>query len=150
MNIIPATLSHIDTIADMLINEYKLLNDKIWVNTYKTDKEIFLQHVESKIRNSESWFRYFVLIDDLNNVIWMINTLVTNINRGEILMICLTAEFNNQENYSMLLEYWINFLKWEHVKNIYFETHPSEDFYINALNNKGAKIFSNKWILIND
>lgn len=150
MKIIPATLSHVDTIASMLIHEYESLNNKIWVNTYKTNKEMFLQHVESKIRNPESWFQYFILVDDWNNTIWMLNTLISNQERWEILMVCINKEFSTQENYSLLLEHGINYLKWKNIKNIYFETHPSEDFYINALNQYNAKIFSNKWILINE
>lgn len=148
MAIIQASSKDIELITDMLIDEYINLNDKIWTDFYKTDKDLIYNHIKSNIDNPENWFEYFLLEDKQNGIIGILNILFHK-DRWEILMICLKSNFNNSENFSELLNYWIDYLKWKQVKYIYFESLPSEEIYIDTLNNVNAQIISNKRILTN-
>lgn len=148
MAVIQASHKDIELITDMLIEEYINLNNKIWLNLYKTDKEFLFNHVRLNIDNSENWFKYFLLQNAENEFVWMMNTLI-HWDKWEILIITFKDWFKNRENYSKLLHYWISYLKWKQVKYIYFESLPSEEIYIDTLNNVNAQIISNKRILTN-
>lgn len=148
MAVIQASSKDIELITDMLIDEYINLNDKIWTDFYKTDKDLIYNHIKSNIDNPENWFEYFLLEDKQNGIIGILNILFHK-DRWEILMICLKPNFNNSENFSELLNYWINYLKSKNISIISFETHPSEEIYINELNKKGAVNISSKRILSN-
>lgn len=141
--IIPALIEHIPFITQQLSSEYRHLNEESGYPIYKTDSSFFAQIVESRIRTTESEFKYFVLTEENWEVLGFISLLQKK--RGEILMISLKNQ--NKANLTTLLSFGIDFLKENGSEFIVFESAPQESEYQEALKTLWAKKFSSKFIL---
>ena len=76
-----ATPDHQEAIATMLSNYYSRLNEVYGFEKYKTDKDIMLKHVSRRISTSDSEFKYFVALDNNDNIIGFINIYIRSVCR---------------------------------------------------------------------
>lgn len=142
--IISAELGHVAFIAKLLVKEYKILNETYWHDYYKTDLDLFARIVESRIREMNGEFKYFVCLNENSQPIGFISLLQRK--RGEVLMISFEGE-SKRGDLLDLLGFSIDYLKKNGSESIVFEASPSEEEYRSVLNELWARNFSSKFIM---
>lgn len=90
---------------------------------------------------NERVYKYFIA-EDWGERIWMLNLFTGSSKKSEILL-CIA---NNEENTSILLDYWISLLQEEWLP-ILIQTAESEKYIAEKLQNMNIKKLATNWII---
>jgi hypothetical protein len=109
INIINAPVDAAETISQMLVDYYIYINQTYGLDVYKTDYQIMLKHVSQRLQDPASLFKYFLVVDENGKSVGFANVLTKPI--GEILVIYLIPEANNEGNAEKVLDFVIDQFK---------------------------------------
>ena len=137
MNIRKATIMDLDYITKTISEYYKDLNTKISLEYYQSSIEKLTPYIKERLSEWERVYKYFIA-EDWGERIWMLNLFTGSSKKSEILL-CIS---NNEENTSILLDYWISLLQEEWLP-ILIQTAESEKYIAEKLQKKLAT----NWII---
>lgn len=141
MNIRKATIMDLDYITKTISEYYKDLNTKISLDYYQSSIEKLTPYIKERLSEWERVYKYFIA-EDWGERIWMLNLFTGSSKKSEILL-CIA---NNEENTSILLDYWISLLQEEWLP-ILIQTAESEKYIAEKLQNMGIKKLATNWII---
>ena len=141
MNIRKATIMDLDYITKTISEYYKDLNTKISVEYYQSSIEKLTPYIKERLSEWERVYKYFIA-EDWGERIWMLNLFTGSSKKSEILL-CIS---NNEENTSILLDYWISLLQEEWLP-ILIQTAESEKYIAEKLQNMNIKKLATNWII---
>ena len=141
MDIRKATIMDLDYITKTISEYYKDLNTKISLEYYQSSIEKLTPYVKERLSEWERVYKYFIA-EDWGERIWILNLFTGSSKKSEILL-CIA---NNEENTSILLDYWISLLQEEWLP-ILIQTAESEKYIAEKLQNMGIKKLATNWII---
>lgn len=141
MDIRKATIMDLDYITKTISEYYKDLNTKISLDYYQSSIEKLTPYIKERLSEWERIYKYFIA-EDWGERIWMLNLFRGSSKKSEILL-CIA---NNEENTSILLDYWISLLQKEWLP-ILIQTAESEKYIAEKLQNMGIKKLATNWII---
>ena len=141
MDIRKATIMDLDYITKTISEYYKDLNTKISLEYYQSSIEKLTPYIKERLSEWERVYKYFIA-EDWGERIWMLNLFTGSSKKSEILL-CIA---NNEENTSILLDYWISLLQKEWLP-ILIQTAESEKYIAEKLQNMGIKKLATNWII---
>ena len=141
MDIRKATIMDLDYITKTISEYYKDLNTKISLDYYQSSIEKLTPYIKERLSEWERVYKYFIA-EDWGERIWMLNLFTGSSKKSEILL-CIA---NNEENTSILLDYWISLLQEEWLP-ILIQTAESEKYIAEKLQNIGIKKLATNWII---
>ena len=141
MNIRKATIMDLDYITKTISEYYKDLNTKISLDYYQSSIEKLTPYIKERLSEWERVYKYFIA-EDWGERIWMLNLFTGSSKKSEILL-CIA---NNEENTSILLDYWISLLQEEWLP-ILIQTAESEKYIAEKLQNMNIKKLATNWII---
>lgn len=141
MDIRKATIMDLDYITKTISEYYKDLNTKISVEYYQSSIEKLTPYVKERLSEWERVYKYFIA-EDWGERIWILNLFTGSSKKSEILL-CIA---NNEENTSILLDYWISLLQEEWLP-ILIQTAESEKYIAEKLQNMNIKKLATNWII---
>lgn len=141
MNIRKATIMDLDYITKTISEYYKDLNTKISLEYYQSSIEKLTPYIKERLSEWERIYKYFIA-EDWGERIWMLNLFTGSSKKSEILL-CIA---NNEENTSILLDYWISLLQEEWLP-ILIQTAESEKYIAEKLQNMNIKKLATNWII---
>lgn len=141
MDIRKATIMDLDYITKTISEYYKDLNTKISLEYYQSSIEKLTPYIKERLSEWERVYKYFIA-EDWGERIWMLNLFTGSSKKSEILL-CIA---NNEENTSILLDYWISLLQEEWLP-ILIQTAESEKYIAEKLQNIGIKKLATNWII---
>ena len=141
MDIRKATIMDLDYITKTISEYYKDLNTKISLDYYQSSIEKLTPYIKERLSEWERIYKYFIA-EDWGERIWMLNLFTGSSKKSEILL-CIA---NNEENTSILLDYWISLLQEEWLP-ILIQTAESEKYIAEKLQNMNIKKLATNWII---
>ena len=141
MDIRKATIMDLDYITKTISEYYKDLNTKISLEYYQSSIEKLTPYIKERLSEWERVYKYFIA-EDWGKRIWMLNLFTGSSKKSEILL-CIA---NNEENTSILLDYWISLLQEEWLP-ILIQTAESEKYIAEKLQNMNIKKLATNWII---
>lgn len=141
MDIRKATIMDLDYITKTISEYYKDLNTKISLDYYQSSIEKLTPYIKERLSEWERVYKYFIA-EDWGERIWMLNLFTGSSKKSEILL-CIA---NNEENTSILLDYWISLLQEEWLP-ILIQTAESEKYIAEKLQNMSIKKLATNWII---
>ena len=141
MDIRKATIMDLDYITKTISEYYKDLNTKISLEYYQSSIEKLTPYIKERLSEWERVYKYFIA-EDWGERIWMLNLFTGSSKKSEILL-CIA---NNEENTSILLDYWISLLQEEWLP-ILIQTAESEKYIAEKLQNMRIKKLATNWII---
>ena len=141
MDIRKATIMDLDYITKTISEYYKDLNTKISLDYYQSSIEKLTPYIKESLSEWERVYKYFIA-EDWGERIWMLNLFTGSSKKSEILL-CIA---NNEENTSILLDYWISLLQEEWLP-ILIQTAESEKYIAEKLQNMNIKKLATNWII---
>ncbi len=141
MDIRKATIMDLDYITKTISEYYKDLNTKISLEYYQSSIEKLTPYIKERLSEWERVYKYFIA-EDWGERIWMLNLFTGSSKKSEILL-CIA---NNEENTSILLDYWISLLQEEWLP-ILIQTAESEKYIAEKLQNMNIKKLATNWII---
>lgn len=141
MDIRKATIMDLDYITKTISEYYKDLNTKISLEYYQSSIEKLTPYIKERLSEWERVYKYFIA-ENWGERIWMLNLFTGSSKKSEILL-CIA---NNEENTSILLDYWISLLQEEWLP-ILIQTAESEKYIAEKLQNMGIKKLATNWII---
>lgn len=141
MDIRKATIMDLDYITKTISEYYKDLNTKISLEYYQSSIEKLTPYIKERLSEWERIYKYFIA-EDWGERIWMLNLFTGSSKKSEILL-CIA---NNEENTSILLDYWISLLQEEWLP-ILIQTAESEKYIAEKLQNMNIKKLATNWII---
>ena len=141
MDIRKATIMDLDYITKTISEYYKDLNTKISVEYYQSSIEKLTPYIKERLSEWERVYKYFIA-ENWGERIWMLNLFTGSSKKSEILL-CIA---NNEENTSILLDYWISLLQEEWLP-ILIQTAESEKYIAEKLQNMNIKKLATNWII---
>ena len=141
MDIRKATIMDLDYITKTISEYYKDLNTKISLEYYQSSIEKLTPYIKERLSEWERVYKYFIA-EDWGERIWMLNLFTGSSKKSEILL-CIA---NNEENTSILLDYWISLLQEEWLP-ILIQTAESEKYIAEKLQNMKIKKLATNWII---
>lgn len=141
MDIRKATIMDLDYITKTISEYYKDLNTKISLEYYQSSIEKLTPYIKERLSEWERVYKYFIA-EDWGERIWMLNLFTGSSKKSEILL-CIS---NNEENTSILLDYWISLLQEEWLP-ILIQTAESEKYIAEKLQNMNIKKLATNWII---
>ena len=141
MDIRKATIMDLDYITKTISEYYKDLNTKISLEYYQSSIEKLTPYIKERLSEWERIYKYFIA-ENWGERIWMLNLFTGSSKKSEILL-CIA---NNEENTSILLDYWISLLQKEWLP-ILIQTAESEKYIAEKLQNMGIKKLATNWII---
>ena len=141
MNIRKATIMDLDYITKTISEYYKDLNTKISLEYYQSSIEKLTPYIKERLSEWERVYKYFIA-ENWGERIWMLNLFTGSSKKSEILL-CIS---NNEENTSILLDYWISLLQEEWLP-ILIQTAESEKYIAEKLQNMNIKKLATNWII---
>ena len=141
MDIRKATIMDLDYITKTISEYYKDLNTKISLEYYQSSIEKLTPYIRERLSEWERIYKYFIA-EDWGERIWMLNLFTGSSKKSEILL-CIA---NNEENTSILLDYWISLLQEEWLP-ILIQTAESEKYIAEKLQNMNIKKLATNWII---
>ncbi len=141
MDIRKATIMDLDYITKTISEYYKDLNTKISLDYYQSSIEKLTPYIKERLSEWERVYKYFIA-EDWGERIWMLNLFTGSSKKSEILL-CIA---NNEENTSILLDYWISLLQEEWLP-ILIQTAESEKYIAEKLQNMNIKKLATNWII---
>ena len=141
MDIRKATIMDLDYITNTISEYYKDLNTKISLEYYQSSIEKLTPYIKERLSEWERVYKYFIA-ENWGERIWMLNLFTGSSKKSEILL-CIA---NNEENTSILLDYWISLLQEEWLP-ILIQTAESEKYIAEKLQNMGIKKLATNWII---
>ena len=141
MDIRKATIMDLDYITKTISEYYKDLNTKISLEYYQSSIEKLTPYIKERLSEWERVYKYFIA-EDWGERIWMLNLFTGSSKKSEILL-CIA---NNEENTSILLDYWISLLQKEWLP-ILIQTAESEKYIAEKLQNMNIKKLATNWII---
>ena len=141
MDIRKATIMDLDYITKTISEYYKDLNTKISLDYYQSSIEKLTPYIKERLSEWERVYKYFIA-EDWGERIWMLNLFTGSSKKAEILL-CIA---NNEENTSILLDYWISLLQEEWLP-ILIQTAESEKYIAEKLQNMNIKKLATNWII---
>ena len=141
MDIRKATIMDLDYITKTISKYYKDLNTKISLDYYQSSIEKLTPYIKERLSEWERVYKYFIA-EDWGERIWMLNLFTGSSKKSEILL-CIA---NNEENTSILLDYWISLLQEEWLP-ILIQTAESEKYIAEKLQNMNIKKLATNWII---
>lgn len=141
MDIRKATIMDLDYITKAISEYYKDLNTKISLEYYQSSIEKLTPYIKERLSEWERVYKYFIA-EDWGERIWMLNLFTGSSKKSEILL-CIA---NNEENTSILLDYWISLLQEEWLP-ILIQTAESEKYIAEKLQNMNIKKLATNWII---
>ena len=131
----------LDYITKTISEYYKDLNTKISLDYYQSSIEKLTPYIKERLSEWERVYKYFIA-EDWGERIWMLNLFTGSSKKSEILL-CIA---NNEENTSILLDYWISLLQEEWLP-ILIQTAESEKYIAEKLQNMNIKKLATNWII---
>ena len=141
MDIRKATIMDLDYITKTISEYYKDLKTKISLEYYQSSIEKLTPYIKERLSEWERVYKYFIA-EDWGERIWMLNLFTGSSKKSEILL-CIA---NNEENTSILLDYWISLLQEEWLP-ILIQTAESEKYIAEKLQNMNIKKLATNWII---
>lgn len=141
MDIRKATIMDLDYITKTISEYYKDLNTKISLKYYQSSIEKLTPYIKERLSEWERVYKYFIA-EDWGERIWILNLFTGSSKKSEILL-CIA---NNEENTSILLDYWISLLQEEWLP-ILIQTAESEKYIAEKLQNMSVKKLATNWII---
>lgn len=141
MDIRKATIMDLDYITKTISEYYKDLNTKISLEYYQSSIAKLTPYIKERLSEWERVYKYFIG-EDWGERIWMLNLFTGSSKKSEILL-CIA---NNEENTSILLDYWISLLQEEWLP-ILIQTAESEKYIAEKLQNMNIKKLATNWII---
>ena len=141
MDIRKATIMDLDYITKTISEYYKDLNTKISLEYYQSSIEKLTPYIKERLSEWERVYKYFIA-EDWGERIWILNLFTGSSKKSEILL-CIA---NNEENTSILLDYWISLLQEEWLP-ILIQTAESEKYIAEKLQNMNIKKLATNWII---
>lgn len=141
MDIRKATIIDLDYVTKTISEYYKDLNTKISLEYYQSSIEKLTPYIKERLSEWERVYKYFIA-EDWGERIWMLNLFTGSSKKSEILL-CIA---NNEENTSILLDYWISLLQEEWLP-ILIQTAESEKYIAEKLQNMNIKKLATNWII---
>ena len=141
MDIRKATIMDLDYITKTISEYYKDLNTKISLDYYQSSIEKLTPYIKERLSEWERVYKYFIA-EDWGERIWMLNLFTGSSKKSEILL-CIA---NNEENTSILLDYWISLLQEEWLP-ILIQAAESEKYIAEKLQNMNIKKLATNWII---
>ena len=141
MNIRKATIMDLDYITKTISEYYKDLNTKISLEYYQSSIEKLTPYIKERLSEWERVYKYFIA-ENWGERIWILNLFIGSSKKSEILL-CIA---NNEENTSILLDYWISLLQEEWLP-ILIQTAESEKYIAEKLQNMKIKKLATNWII---
>lgn len=141
MDIRKATIMDLDYITKTISEYYKDLNTRISLEYYQSSIEKLTPYIKERLSEWERVYKYFIA-EDWGERIWMLNLFTGSSKKSEILL-CIA---NNEENTSILLDYWISLLQEEWLP-ILIQTAESEKYIAEKLQNMRIKKLATNWII---
>ena len=141
MDIRKATIMDLDYITKTISEYYKDLNTKISLEYYQSSIEKLTPYIKERLSEWERVYRYFIA-ENWGERIWILNLFIGSSKKSEILL-CIA---NNEENTSILLDYWISLLQEEWLP-ILIQTAESEKYIAEKLQNMKIKKLATNWII---
>lgn len=141
MDIRKATIMDLDYITKTISEYYKDLNTKISLEYYQSSIEKLTPYIKERLSEWERVYKYFIA-EDWWERIWMLNLFTGSSKKSEILL-CIA---NNEENTSILLDYWISLLQEEWLP-ILIQTAESEKYIAEKLQSMNIKKLATNWII---
>lgn len=131
----------LDYITKTISEYYKDLNTKISLEYYQSSIEKLTPYIKERLSEWERVYKYFIA-EDWGERIWMLNLFTGSSKKSEILLYIS----NNEENTSILLDYWISLLQEEWLP-ILIQTAESEKYIAEKLQNMNIKKLATNWII---
>lgn len=131
----------LDYITKTISEYYKDLNTKISLEYYQSSIEKLTPYIKERLSEWERVYKYFIA-ENWGERIWMLNLFTGSSKKSEILL-CIS---NNEENTSILLDYWISLLQEEWLP-ILIQTAESEKYIAEKLQNMNIKKLATNWII---
>ena len=141
MDIRKATIIDLDYITKTISEYYKDLNTKISLEYYQSSIEKLTPYIKERLSEWERVYKYFIA-ENWGERIWILNLFIGSSKKSEILL-CIA---NNEENTSILLDYWISLLQEEWLP-ILIQTAESEKYIAEKLQNMKIKKLATNWII---
>lgn len=141
MDIRKATIMDLDYITNTISEYYKDLNTKISLEYYQSSIEKLTPYIKERLSEWERVYKYFIA-ENWGERIWILNLFIGSSKKSEILL-CIA---NNEENTSILLDYWISLLQEEWLP-ILIQTAESEKYIAEKLQNMKIKKLATNWII---
>ena len=141
MDIRKATIMDLDYITKTISEYYKDLNTKISLDYYQSSIEKLTPYIKERLSEWERVYKYFIA-ENWGERIWILNLFIGSSKKSEILL-CIA---NNEENTSILLDYWISLLQEEWLP-ILIQTAESEKYIAEKLQNMKIKKLATNWII---
>ena len=141
MDVRKATIMDLDYITKTISEYYKDLNTKISLEYYQSSIEKLTPYIKERLSEWERVYKYFIA-EDWGERIWILNLFTGSSKKSEILL-CIA---NNEENTSILLDYWISLLQEEWLP-ILIQTAESEKYIAEKLQNMNIKKLATNWII---
>ena len=141
MDIRKATIMDLDYITKTISEYYKDLNTKISLEYYQSSIEKLTPYIKERLSEWERVYKYFIA-ENWGERIWILNLFTGSSKKSEILL-CIA---NNEENTSILLDYWISLLQEEWLP-ILIQTAESEKYIAEKLQNMNIKKLATNWII---
>lgn len=141
MDIRKATIMDLDYITKTISEYYKDLNTRISLEYYQSSIEKLTPYIKERLSEWERVYKYFIA-EDWGERIWMLNLFTGSSKKSEI-SLCIA---NNEENTSILLDYWISLLQEEWLP-ILIQTAESEKYIAEKLQNMRIKKLATNWII---
>ena len=141
MDIRKATIMDLDYITKTISEYYKDLNTKISLEYYQSSIEKLTPYIKERLSEWEKVYKYFIA-ENWGERIWILNLFTGSSKKSEILL-CIA---NNEENTSILLDYWISLLQEEWLP-ILIQTAESEKYIAEKLQNMNIKKLATNWII---
>ena len=141
MDIRKATIMDLDYITKTISEYYKDLNTKISLEYYQSSIEKLTPYIKERLSEWERVYKYFIA-ENWGERIWILNLFIGSSKKSEILL-CIA---NNEENTSILLDYWISLLQ-EECLPILIQTAESEKYIAEKLQNMKIKKLATNWII---
>ena len=141
MDIRKATIMDLDYITKTISEYYKDLNTKISLEYYQSSIEKLTPYIKERLSEWEKVYKYFIA-ENWGERIWILNLFIGSSKKSEILLYIA----NNEENTSILLDYWISLLQEEWLP-ILIQTAESEKYIAEKLQNIGIKKLATNWII---
>ena len=131
----------LDYITKTISEYYKDLNTKISLEYYQSSIEKLTPYIKERLSEWERVYKYFIA-ENWGERIWILNLFIGSSKKSEILL-CIA---NNEENTSILLDYWISLLQEEWLP-ILIQTAESEKYIAEKLQNMKIKKLATNWII---
>ena len=141
MDIRKATIMDLDYITKTISEYYKDLNTKISLEYYQSSIEKLTPYIKERLSEWEKVYKYFIA-ENWGERIWILNLFIGSSKKSEILLYIA----NNEENTSILLDYWISLLQKEWLP-ILIQTAESEKYIAEKLQNMNIKKLATNWII---